>query len=61
MQLVLTFIQEVLKMEGIEKVCQFLDEAHVYYLATVEGISPGAVRLAHRCCMMESFISRPAR
>ena len=27
-------------MEGIEKVCQFLDEAHVYYLATVEGEQP---------------------
>ena len=27
-------------MEGIEKVCQFLDEAHVYYLATVDGDQP---------------------
>ena len=27
-------------MEGIEKVCQFLDEAHVYYLATVDGDRP---------------------
>ena len=27
-------------MEGIEKVCQFLDEAHTYYLATVEGDQP---------------------
>ena len=27
-------------MEGVEKVCQFLDEAHVYYLATVEGEQP---------------------
>ena len=27
-------------MEGIEKVCRFLDEAHVYYLATVEGDQP---------------------
>ena len=48
-------------MEGIEKVCQFLDEAHVYYLATVEGTSRVAAPSALRCCMMESFISRPAR
>ena len=27
-------------MEGIEKVCQFLDEAGTYYLATVEGDQP---------------------
>ena len=27
-------------MEGIEKVYQFLDEAHTYYLATVEGDQP---------------------
>ena len=27
-------------MEGIEKVCQFLDDAHTYYLATVEGDQP---------------------
>ncbi len=27
-------------MEGIEKVCSFLDEAHTYYLATVEGDQP---------------------
>ena len=27
-------------MEGIEKVCQFLDEAHTYYLATAEGDQP---------------------
>lgn len=27
-------------MEGIEKVCQFLDEAKVYYLATAEGDQP---------------------
>lgn len=27
-------------MEGIEKVFQFLDEAHTYYLATVEGDQP---------------------
>ena len=27
-------------MEGIEKVCQFLDEAKTYYLATVEGDQP---------------------
>ena len=27
-------------MEGIEKVCQFLDEAQTYYLATVEGAQP---------------------
>lgn len=27
-------------MEGIEKVCQFLDEAQTYYLATVEGDQP---------------------
>ena len=27
-------------MEGIEKVCQFLDEAHTYYLATVDGEQP---------------------
>lgn len=27
-------------MEGIEKVCQFLDEVHTYYLATVEGDQP---------------------
>lgn len=27
-------------MEGIEKVCRFLDEAQTYYLATVEGDQP---------------------
>ena len=27
-------------MEGIEKVYQFLEEAHLYYLATVEGNQP---------------------
>ena len=27
-------------MEGIEKVCQFLEEAQTYYLATVEGDQP---------------------
>ena len=27
-------------MEGIEKVCQFLDEAKVYYLATADGDQP---------------------
>ncbi len=27
-------------MEGIEKVCRFLDEAGTYYLATVEGDQP---------------------
>lgn len=27
-------------MEGIEKVCNFLDEVHTYYLATVEGDQP---------------------
>lgn len=27
-------------MKGIEKVCQFLDEVHTYYLATVEGDQP---------------------
>lgn len=27
-------------MTGIEKVCQFLDEVHTYYLATVEGDQP---------------------
>lgn len=27
-------------MTGIEKVCKFLDEAHTYYLATVEGDRP---------------------
>ncbi len=27
-------------MEGIEKICRFLDEAQVYYLATVEGDQP---------------------
>ena len=27
-------------MEGVEKVCQFLDEAKTYYLATVEGDQP---------------------
>lgn len=27
-------------MEGIEKVCQFLDEAQTYYLATVDGDQP---------------------
>lgn len=27
-------------MENIEKVCQFLDEAQTYYLATVEGDQP---------------------
>ncbi len=27
-------------MSGIEKVCQFLDEAGTYYLATVEGDQP---------------------
>ena len=27
-------------MEGIEKVCQFLDDAGTYYLATVEGDQP---------------------
>lgn len=26
--------------EGIERVCQFLDEVHTYYLATVEGDQP---------------------
>lgn len=36
----LFLMQEVFQMEGIEKVCQFLDEAHVYYLATVEGEQP---------------------
>ena len=27
-------------MEGIEKVCQFLDDAKVYYLATADGDQP---------------------
>ena len=27
-------------MEGIERVCKFLDEAQTYYLATVEGDQP---------------------
>ena len=27
-------------MEGIEKVCQFLDDAQTYYLATVDGDQP---------------------
>ena len=27
-------------MEGIERVCQFLEEAQTYYLATVEGDQP---------------------
>lgn len=27
-------------MEGIEKVCKFLDDAKTYYLATVEGDQP---------------------
>ena len=27
-------------MSGIERVCQFLDEAQTYYLATVEGDQP---------------------
>jgi uncharacterized pyridoxamine 5'-phosphate oxidase family protein len=27
-------------MEAIERVCQFLEEAHTYYLATVEGDQP---------------------
>ena len=27
-------------MEGIEKVCRFLEEAQTYYLATVEGDQP---------------------
>ncbi len=27
-------------MEGIEKVCQFLDEAGTYYLATMDGDQP---------------------
>ena len=27
-------------MEGIEKVCNFLDDAQTYYLATVEGDQP---------------------
>ena len=27
-------------MTDIERVCQFLDEAHTYYLATVEGDQP---------------------
>ena len=27
-------------MEGIEKVCQFLEEAQTYYLATVDGDQP---------------------
>ena len=27
-------------MEGVEKVCKFLDEAQTYYLATVEGDQP---------------------
>ena len=27
-------------MEGIERVCQFLDEAKVYYLATTDGDQP---------------------
>ena len=27
-------------MEGIERVCQFLDEAKVYYLATADGDQP---------------------
>ena len=27
-------------MTGIEKVYQFLDESHTYYLATVEGDQP---------------------
>lgn len=31
---------EVFIMENIEKVCQFLDEAQTYYLATVEGDQP---------------------
>ena len=27
-------------MSGIERVCQFLDEVHTYYLATIEGDQP---------------------
>lgn len=27
-------------MQGIERVCEFLDKAHTYYLATVEGDQP---------------------
>lgn len=33
-------MREVLQTEGIEKVYQFLEEAHLYYLATVEGDQP---------------------
>lgn len=33
-------MQVVLQIEGIEKVYQFLEEAHLYYLATVEGDQP---------------------
>ena len=31
---------EVLIIEALERVCQFLDEAQTYYLATVEGDQP---------------------
>ena len=27
-------------MEGIERVCEFLNKVHTYYLATVEGDQP---------------------
>ena len=31
---------EIFDMEGIERVCRFLDEAETYYLATVDGDQP---------------------
>ena len=34
------FAERSMNMEGIEKVCQFLDDAGTYYLATVEGDQP---------------------
>ncbi len=39
-------------MEGIEKVCAFLDEAKTYYLATVEGDQP-RVRPFGTCLLYE--------
>ena len=44
-------------MNAAEKVCAFLDEAQVYYLATVEGDQPRVRPWSTR----GSSISRPGR
>ena len=48
-------------MEGIEKFVSSLMKRMCITWRRWKGSNPGVVRLAHRCCMMESFISRLVR